>query len=392
MLWLLLSVIASYCLIQAQIPKDCASTGRTCCPVPTGVTGATTGCGNNLGRGVCRSVSSQCYTEYPNNGDPRRNWPSYFFDQICHCNGNYSGFDCGECRFGYEGNDCNTKSKLRERRNIMNMNNSEWKDYNIKIIRSKNAEESRYVVVLDNKPVSISLYNMFVWMHHYVAKNNKDKYDKQESGMLYIIIYANNYFTLYQFLANDYAHESTGFLTWHRLFLLWFEREMQILLNDPSFTVQYWNWTNTNDRTSIFSVKKLGSNSDNGTVTSKYYGENNWKSVCWFRDSTKKHQTCNPNDSDGIRPIVRCPSPTQCTDDYPKWPSQETINRALTLSLYSNETYNKYSEDTFSNFLEGFEPNPSGDLDNLEIKKGEDGDYIARHLHNLVSECFYVIQ
>ena len=40
----------------------------------------------------------------------------------------------------------------------------------------------------------------------------------------------------------DYAHEATGFPTWHRLFLLWFEREMQILLRDDNFTIDYWDW------------------------------------------------------------------------------------------------------------------------------------------------------
>ena len=196
---------------------------------------------------------------------------------------------------------------------------------------------------------------------------------------------------MYHFLklANDYAHESTGFLTWHRLFLLWFEREMQILLEDRSFTIRYWNWTNTNDRTSIFSFNKLGSNGNDGTVNSTYYGGNNWKSVCWFpSNSTKKHQTCNPTDPDGMRPIVRCPSPAQCAGTYSKSPSQETISRALSLSSYSNGPYNKFSENSFSNFLEGFEPNPSGNHENLEINK----DGIARHLHNLVSECFYIIQ
>ena len=184
-LWLLLSVIASCCLVQAQIPRVCATTGRTCCPVPE-VTGATTECGSNLGRGVCRSVSSKCNTEYTNDDydDPRRNWPSYFFDKICQCNGNYAGYDCSECKFGYEGNDCNTKSTLRERRNIMDMTDSEWEDYNNKIITAKNAEESRYVILVDDKPVNISLYNMFVWMHHYVAKNNNDNYNITESGML----------------------------------------------------------------------------------------------------------------------------------------------------------------------------------------------------------------
>ena len=37
-----------------------------------------------------------------------------------------------------------------------------------------------------------------------------------------------------------YAHVSTGILTRHHLFLLWFEIEMQILLKDPSFILKYW--------------------------------------------------------------------------------------------------------------------------------------------------------
>ena len=94
---------------------------------------------------------------------------------------------------------------------------------------------------------------------------------------------------------------------------------MQLLLDDPSFTARYWNWTNTNDRTSIFSINKLGNNANDGTVNSKYYGGNNWNTVCWFpSDSTKEHQTCNHTDPDGIRPIIRCSSPTQCADTYSK--------------------------------------------------------------------------
>ena len=83
---------------------------------------------------------------------------------------------------------------------------------------------------------------------------------------------------------------------------------MQILIKDPSFIIRYWNWTNTDNRTSIFSFNKLGSNGNDGNVNSKYYGGNNWKSVFWFpSDSTKKNQICNHNDPDGIRPIICCP-------------------------------------------------------------------------------------
>ena len=195
-LWLLLSV-TSYRLVQTQIPKVCSSTenliNRTCCPVPSE---ASSPCGRDLGRGECRSVSSYCYTRYPDNGDPRLNWPSYFFNRTCHCYGNYSGYDCGECKFGYEGNNCNTKSSpLRQRKSIAKMNESEWEEYNSKLNRSKySADESRYVILLFNetdgnafnaKPVNISIYDMFTWMHHYAAKNNYDGYNSTGSGMLY---------------------------------------------------------------------------------------------------------------------------------------------------------------------------------------------------------------
>ena len=194
---LLLLSVTSYCLVQAQIPKVCSSknnlTNRTCCPVPTSITGALTECGNNLGRGECRPVSSYCYTGYPNNADdPRRNWPSYFFNRTCHCNGNYAGYDCSECKFGYEGDDCNTKSSPRQRQSIADMTDDEWEDYNGKIARSKH-EASRYVILLfnetdgnafDAKPVNISLYDMFTWMHHYAAKNNVENYTITGSGML----------------------------------------------------------------------------------------------------------------------------------------------------------------------------------------------------------------
>ena len=77
------------------------------------------------------------------------------------------------------------------------MNDSEWEDYNDKINKSKHAEESRYVLLVDDEPVNISLYNLFVWMHHYAAKNNREKYNKTESGMSYKIIYTNYYFSVH---------------------------------------------------------------------------------------------------------------------------------------------------------------------------------------------------
>lgn len=161
--------------------------------------------------------------------------------------------------------------------------------------------------------------------------------------------------------------------------MLWFEREVQILLNDASFTVRYWNWTDLDDRTSIFSVNKLGARGTNGSVISRYYGGNNWKSVCWFPSGSVK--TCDPRNPIGIRPIIRCPSPTECAGDYSRWPSTESVELALQKSSFSNAPYNKHAEDSFRNFLEGFDPNPDPNPD-MEVSS----DNITRLLHNLVSD------
>ena len=82
-----------------------------------------------------------------------------------------------------------------------------------------------------------------------------------------------------------------------------------------------------------------------------------------------------------MRAIIRCPSPTECAGTYSKWPSQQNISKALNLSSYSNGPYNKYSKNTFRNFLEGFQPNsnPNPDIDEVG------SDNITRLLHNIVS-------
>ena len=42
---------------------------------------------------------------------------------------------------------------------------------------------------------------------------------------------------------NFCPHGNWFFLPWHRAFVVHFERTASILLNDPSFTVPYWNWS-----------------------------------------------------------------------------------------------------------------------------------------------------
>ena len=177
--------------MTAQIPSVCANnadlqSGR-CCP---------NNCGGNA-RGECVDVSTMCKTNYVHNSqqplnDERFNWPSRIFTQVCRCKGNYGGYDCSECKFGYGGQDCNTKQAERVRTSIT-ADNFNWEDYRGQLRRAKTFIQTRYKVYIGNfsgedfknetRYKQVSLYNLFAWMHHYVAWSHNKKYPKDGSGI-----------------------------------------------------------------------------------------------------------------------------------------------------------------------------------------------------------------
>ena len=158
---------------SAQIPADCADAQsldtQTCCP---------NNCGEADGRGVCADV------DLPGNysissPDARANWPHYF-TRACRCTGNYWGYDCTRCKYGYYGEDCSQQQTL-PRRSIQELTNEEWRDY-IQILKWTRNHTSEYVVILneaqpgntDIQTQPIHLYDLFVWLHHYAAKDNEN--------------------------------------------------------------------------------------------------------------------------------------------------------------------------------------------------------------------------
>ena len=65
----------------------------------------------------------------------------------------------------------------------------------------------------------------------------------------------------------DYAHEATGFPTWHRQYLLWLEWELQYMLRETiqldtyyTFRLHYWDWRKERqtDENSPFKSNRLG--------------------------------------------------------------------------------------------------------------------------------------
>ena len=161
----------------AQIPTACADTqsleSMVCCP-----TTADGVCGEDAGRGACQEINFAGHSN--ETSDVRVNWPHYY-TRACQCSGNYAGYDCSRCRFGYYGADCGVKQVL-PRKPVRDFTDEEWEDFK-DIIRLTRSHDSGYMVVLkESRPgnsdlmmSSVSLYNLMTWMHHYVAKDSRSE-------------------------------------------------------------------------------------------------------------------------------------------------------------------------------------------------------------------------
>ena len=209
---------------------------------------------------------------------------------------------------------------------------------------------------------------------------------------------------LSQSLANDYAHESAGFPTWHRLYLLMLEREIQLAVDDPTFSLSYWDWTNFEGQSDwidlIFNDQKLGGYTENGAVTGDYYGPEQWQTVCWFKDPNNG-STCDPEDTRGIYPLIRCPINPSCTAAEGLFPKEQDASRALYNYNVWRDTsgdepyavFNKYAKRSFGNALEGFDANPDDDIYPFDPRLTTvtiANINLTRYLHNTVSLMYHI--
>lgn len=137
-------------------------------------------CGEQDGRGKYGEIGSVDDTVSVRDG-----WP-YYYQRICMCTGNYAGYDCGRCRYGHYGEDCNNFTII-ERRPISEFSPEDWKKY-IDILNKSRMHDSDYMVFLREpedesykyditllQPTPIKLYELFVWQHHYSAKDNENE-------------------------------------------------------------------------------------------------------------------------------------------------------------------------------------------------------------------------
>lgn len=226
----------------ALIPKICvhnATTTGICCP--TSKWGEVCG---GFERGICNPIIlRKGFKPMVFLNDDRMDWPSRFFHTLCECKGNYFGISCEECFFGMSGQYC--EEKVTEvRRNILSLSRRERKLL-VDIIDRSITEPSEFLIFIEQHNsrsdpivspewISPSVQYLMVFNHRFSSRatlfTNND--DCQNFGFL------------------DFNHNAVGFLTWHRYFMLVWEKELKKIavkyFKVHNFALPYWDWIDLN--------------------------------------------------------------------------------------------------------------------------------------------------
>ncbi|XP_078575266.1 tyrosinase-like [Branchiostoma floridae x Branchiostoma japonicum] len=347
---------------DAQFPRVCTSADhisqKECCPIPPGFTEP---CGGP-GRGRCTEIADATVDDpawkEAYKVDDRRHWPTVFFNRACVCEGYFSGYDCTKCIWGRRGRNCTTE-KLSVRRNIRHLSPEDVETVKRYFNAAKTAP-SDYAMALEfyedingsEDFADVSVYNYFVATHYYASRATmppyKHGYCKTEADCQI-----------------DFAHEGSGFPTWHRAFLLELERALQEVNNDPDFTIPYWDWTEAENCT-ICTNDYVGANYGDGSLDPRSLFAT-WETICVqsdpFYNATSRNHTkpCDVTKRDGH--VMRNPGHQdrkRFGESMYRLPTAAEVDFGLRFPTFDRRPYSKTANCTFRNLLEGFADTSTG--------------------------------
>ena len=166
--------------------------------------------------------------------------------------------------------------------------------------------------------------------------------------------------SFYFAFAVDYAHLGPAFITWHRQFNLWFEYEVQWMLQRMgrpdyhTYRSPYFDWRKEIQEGSGVKIEDILVESRFGFTNFTQSGRpvvsgpmvEGWESVC----ANMRRKICNPNVPTG--PVQRCPLPDRCRSDNPDWPTLERVNRAISFETFDAAPWTAVASDGFRSFVD----------------------------------------
>ncbi|XP_068120013.1 tyrosinase-like [Hyperolius riggenbachi] len=205
--------------------KQWNGTRIRCCPSFNG-----SDCGSKDNRGSCMMLPSSRAALPPDvRMDERYNLAEFVFSAICQCKPTFLGPACGECAFGLTGDRCD-KPNIVYRRDIISLTKAQFITFLAELHYCKYKLDLEYSILSSVDRFrrtsyefrSVSFYDHMCFIHAYITAPFIN--GTRERSWI------------------NFGHESTGFLTWHRLYLMQFERQLQKCLNNPSWGLIYYSW------------------------------------------------------------------------------------------------------------------------------------------------------
>lgn len=131
------------------------------------------------------------------------------------------------------------------------------------------------------------------------------------------------------------AHMGPAFLPWHRAFLFDFEYRLQQAMDDFTFGLPYWDWT---DSRSVWTDNLMGG--EGVPVISGPFTPSQWSTI----DE-------NGRETDGLVRVFG-------HDDWKNLPTMTDVQRLFYYSIYDTPPYTTTSRNSFRNALEGYSSKP----------------------------------